>query len=294
MSNTGIVRPLLQQLMIYAQLMRLNKPIGIWLLAWPMLWALWVAAEGFPDQRILIIFCIGALVTRSAGCVINDIADRNIDGHVRRTRMRPLANGDIGIAEAIAVFVALGLVAIGLVTMLNPLTQILAGAATVLMIAYPFMKRFLSVPQLILGLAFAMAIPMAFAALTGEIDAVAWFIFAITVVWAVIYDTMYAMCDREDDVIAGVRSTAILFGEADRFVIGALQVLMLLGLLMLGDRLTLGGWYYLSVIATAVFMIYQQVLIRERDPMRCFQAFLNNHFIGMVLFIGIALHYAYV
>ena len=294
MSNTGIVRPLLQQLMIYAQLMRLNKPIGIWLLAWPMLWALWVAAEGFPDQRILIIFCIGALVTRSAGCVINDIADRNIDGHVRRTRMRPLANGDIGIAEAIAVFVALGLVAIGLVTMLNPLTQILAGAATVLMIAYPFMKRFLSVPQLILGLAFAMAIPMAFAALTGEIDAVAWFIFAITVVWAVIYDTMYAMCDREDDVIAGGRSTAILFGEADRFVIGALQVLMLLGLLMLGDRLTLGGWYYLSVIATAVFMIYQQVLIRERDPMRCFQAFLNNHFIGMVLFIGIALHYAYV
>lgn len=284
---------LIKQLGIYGRLMRLDKPIGIWLLAWPMLWALWIAGEGRPDPDILLIFCLGALVTRSAGCVINDIADRKFDSQVRRTRARPLARGEIGTSEAIAVFVGLGLIALGLVTMLNGLTQVLAAGATVLMIIYPFMKRFLSVPQLILGLAFAMAIPMAFAAQTGAIDPIAWFLFAITVIWAVIYDTMYAMCDREDDLIAGIRSTAILFGDADRFVIAALQIMMLIALLMLGGRLSLTGWYYAAVVGVAAFMLFQQHLIRDREPLACFRAFLNNHFVGMVIFIGLALHYLY-
>lgn len=291
-SNT-LFQQVIKQLDIYARLMRLDRPVGIWLLAWPMLWALWVAGSGKPDADILIIFAIGAVVTRSAGCVINDVADRKLDQHVKRTRNRPLANSEIGTAEAIALFVGLGLIAIGLVAMLNPLTQVLAVAATLLMVAYPFMKRFLSVPQLILGLAFAMAIPMAFAAQTGAIDPIAWFLFAITVVWAVIYDTMYAMCDRDDDLIAGIRSTAILFGDADRFVIGALQCMMLIALIMLGGRLELTGWYYVSVVVSAAFMVYQQHLIRDRERMACFQAFLNNHYIGMVIFIGLALHYLY-
>lgn len=288
-----LLKQLVKQLGIYGRLMRLDRPVGIWLLAWPMLWALWVAGEGRPDASIFIIFVLGAVVTRSAGCVINDVADRKLDQHVRRTQERPLARGEIGAVEAIAVFAGLGLIAVGLVTMLNPLTQVLAGAATVLMIIYPFMKRFLSVPQLILGLAFAMAIPMAFAAQTGTIDPIAWFIFAIAVVWAVIYDTMYAMCDREDDLIAGIRSTAILFGDADRFVIGALQVMMLIGLVMLGGRLELSAWFYVSVVAVAGFMIYQQKLIQNRDAGDCLNAFLNNQYIGLVVFVGLALHYLY-
>ena len=283
----------LAQLGIYARLMRLHKPVGIWLLMGPMLWGLWIAAEGAPQQSVLVIFLLGAVVTRSAGCVINDIADRKLDGLVRRTRDRPLANGELGVVEALTLFIGLGFVAIGLVAMLNPLTQVLAACAVVLMVAYPFMKRVLSVPQLVLGVAFGWAIPMGFAAQTGEIAEIAWFLFAITVLWAVIYDTMYAMCDREDDLNAGIRSTAILFGDADRFVIVALQLMMVGALLMLAGRLDLGGWYYAALMAVICFMLYQQYLIRDRDPQLCFRAFLNNQYIGMTLFIGIATHYLY-
>ena len=210
-----------------------------------------------------------------------------------RTRSRPLASGEIGVVEAFTVFVGLGFIAIGLVATLNPLTQVLAGGAVVLMVIYPFMKRVLSVPQLVLGAAFAMAIPMAFAAQTGSIDPIAWFLFAVTVLWAVIYDTMYAMCDRPDDLEAGVRSTAILFGEADRFVIGLMQVMLMLALFVLGDRIEATGWYYAALVAVAAFMVYHQYLIRNREPAACFAAFLNNRHVGMAVFIGIALHYLY-
>lgn len=284
---------LLQQLLVYVKLMRLDRPVGIWLLAWPMLWALWIAGNGKPDATILIVFMLGAVITRSAGCVINDVADRNFDGEVQRTQERPLVQDEIGVVEAIALFIGLGFIAIGLAAMLNTLSRIIAVAAVVIMVAYPFMKRFISVPQLVLGLAFGTAIPMAFAAQTNTIPQDAWFIFAITALWAVIYDTMYAMCDRHDDLAAGIRSTAILFGEADKFVIGAMQAIMLMALMLLGQRLDLTLWYYSAVVAVAAFMGYQQWLIAERDPDRCLQAFKNNHFIGMVVFIGLALHYLY-
>ncbi|MEM1262431.1 MAG: 4-hydroxybenzoate octaprenyltransferase [Pseudomonadota bacterium] len=277
----------------YLTLMRIDKPIGIWLLLWPTLWALWVAADGQPNGNLFAIFVVGVVVTRSAGCVINDLADRRIDREVSRTQFRPLATGQVSVAEATVLFIGLGFIAIGLALMLNPLAQVLAGAATVLLIVYPFTKRFLSVPQLVLGAAFGMAVPMAFAATTGELPAVAWLMFAITLVWAVIYDTMYAMVDRDEDIEAGVRSTAILFGDADRFVIAGLQASMVLGLLMLGSRTALGGWYYASLVAVLAFMLYQQWLIRDRDRDGAFAAFRNNHYVGLAVFVGIALDYQF-
>lgn len=292
-ARQGFSRVLASQLGDYARLMRLDRPIGFYLLMWPMLWALWVAGDGVPDQRIFAIFMIGMVVTRCAGCIINDIADRRFDPYVTRTRDRPLAAGRVGLAEAILLFAGLGLIAIGLATLLNPLAQIFAAAAALLMVVYPFIKRVVSVPQLVLGAAFAMAIPLAFAAQTGEVPEISWLMFAITVIWAVIYDTMYAMVDRPDDVEVGIKSTAILFGDADRFVIGVLQGLMLLALLMLGVRLSMGLWFYLGVALAAGFMAYHQHLIRDRDTAACFRAFLNNHYIGMVIFIGIALDYLF-
>lgn len=286
-------RAVANQLGIYGRLMRLDRPVGIWLLMWPMLWALWIAGEGRPAADILVVFLVGCVVTRSAGCVINDIADRRFDPHVTRTRSRPLASGEIGVVEAFTVFVGLGFIAIGLLATLNPLTQVLAGGAVVLMVVYPYMKRVLSVPQLVLGAAFGMSIPMAFAAQTGSIDPLAWFLFAITVLWAVIYDTMYAMCDRPDDLEAGVRSTAILFGDADRFIIGIMQVMLMLALVMLGDRIEATGWYYAALVVVFGLMLFQQYLIRNREPQACFAAFLNNRHLGMAVFIGIALHYLY-
>lgn len=283
----------LAQLREYAMLMRLHRPIGIWLLMWPMLWALWIAGEGRPEGRLFLIFMIGAVVTRSAGCIINDVADRDFDPHVARTRDRPLAARRVGVAEALALFVALGLVAIGLALQLDRQTQLLAVAGGLLLVVYPFIKRYLSVPQLVLGAAFGWAVPMAFTAQAGALTQTAWLTFAIAVVWAVIYDTFYAMADREDDLRIGVKSTAVLFGEADRFVIGALQLVMLLGLALLGDLAGLGLWYYASLAVAAVFMAWQQWLARERDPQRCFRAFLNNHYVGMTIFIGVALDYLF-
>ncbi len=281
------------QLLSYAQLMRLDKPIGIYLLLWPMLWALWIAAEGHPTPRVFLILMIGVLVTRAAGCIINDLADRKLDREVKRTVRRPLAAGTVSITEAVALFAGLGLIAIGLALALNKLVQMLALAATALLVIYPFTKRFLSVPQLILGVAFGWAVPMAFAAQTGELSPVSWLIFAIAVIWAVIYDTMYAMVDRDDDLEAGVRSTAILFGDADRFVIAGMQVCMLLGLLMLGARADLGGWYHAAIGISTLFMLYEQWLIKDRLRDKCFKAFQNNHYIGMTIFFGVALDYLF-
>jgi len=277
----------------YGKLMRVDKPIGIWLLLWPTLWALWLAGEGAPDQGLFIVFVLGVLVMRSAGCVLNDYADRNIDPYVERTRGRPIASGSVAPTEALFLFVALSLIAIGLATMLNKPAQMLAIVAGGLTVAYPFVKRFVSVPQFILGAAFGWAAPMAFAAQTGEIPELAWLTFGTAVIWAIIYDTFYAMVDREDDLKIGVKSTAILFGEVDVFVIAGLQLLMLVALVLIGFRANLGPWYYLSVVISGLMMAYHLWLARDRLATNCLAAFLHNHYIGMTVFIGIVLHYTF-
>lgn len=284
---------LVNQLRNYATLMRLDRPVGIWLLLWPTLWALWISADGAPDQGLFIIFVVGVFIMRAAGCVLNDFADRNIDPYVERTRDRPIASGAVAPLEALTLFAALGLIAIGLATMLNRPAQLLAVGGAVLTIVYPFIKRFVSVPQFVLGLAFGWAVPMAFAAQTGRTSELAWLVFGTTVIWAVIYDTFYAMVDRDDDEKIGVKSTAILFGEADLFIVGGLQLLMLVALVFIGQRAGLGGWYYLSVACAGALMARHQWLARNRTPAGCFAAFLQNHFIGMVVFIGIVLHYTF-
>jgi 4-hydroxybenzoate polyprenyltransferase len=294
--NAAQARPapgVVTQLRNYAQLMRLDRPIGIWLLLWPTLWALWLAGEGHPDGGVFLVFFFGVIVMRSAGCVLNDFVDRNIDPHVDRTRQRPLATGAVLPMEALTLFVALSLIAVGLAAMLNRPAQVLAVIAAALTIIYPFIKRFLSVPQLVLGAAFGWAVPMAFAAQTGQTEQLAWLVFGTALIWAVIYDTFYAMVDRKDDLKVGVKSTAILFGEADLFVIGGLQILMLLSLILIGDMAELGAWYYASVGIAALLMAYHQWLARSRKPEGCFKAFLHNHYIGMAIFIGIMLDYTF-
>lgn len=284
---------LVSQLRNYGKLMRIDKPIGIWLLLWPTLWALWLAGDGVPDQGLFVIFVVGVFVMRSAGCVLNDYADRKIDPYVERTRTRPIASGAVAPMEALTLFAALGLIAIGLATMLNTPARMLAIVGAGLTIAYPFIKRYLSIPQFVLGAAFGWGVPMAFAAQTGTIPELAWLVFGAAMIWAVIYDTFYAMVDREDDKKIGVKSTAILFGDVDLFVIAGLQVLMLFALVLIGYRAELGFWYYLSVAVAAALMAWHQWLARDRQPAGCFAAFLHNHLIGMVIFIGIVLHYTF-
>ena len=281
------------QLSNYAQLMRLDKPIGIWLLLWPTLWALWLAGEGHPDGGIFIVFMLGVFVMRCAGCVLNDFADRKIDPYVERTRSRPIASGAVAPMEALTLFVALALIAIGLAAMLNRQAQLLAVIAAGLTVIYPFIKRYVSIPQFVLGMAFGWAVPMAFAAQTGQTQQLAWLVFGTALVWAVIYDTFYAMADREEDLRIGVKSTAILFGDADLFVIGGLQLLMLLALIFVGDMAELGAWYFTAVFFAGVLMVYHQWLARDRQSASCFNAFLHNHYIGMIVFIGIVLHYTF-
>lgn len=283
----------LNQLQNYVQLMRLDKPIGIWLLLWPTLWALWLAGEGHPDPGIFVVFMLGVVVMRSAGCVLNDFADRNIDPYVERTRMRPIASGRVAPMEALTLFVALGLIAIGLAAMLNRPAQLLAVIGAGLTVAYPFIKRFVSIPQFVLGAAFGWAAPMAFAAQTGETKQLAWLVFGTAVIWAVIYDTFYAMADREDDRKIGVKSTAILFGDADLFVIGGLQILMLTALIFIGNMAGLGFAYYSSLVVAAILMAWHQWIARDRQSAACFSAFLHNHYVGMVVFVGIVLHYTF-
>ena len=282
-----------QRLREYARLMRLDRPIGIWLLLWPVLWALWVSADGHPDERLFVIFVIGTFVMRSAGCVMNDFADREFDPHVRRTADRPLAKQSVSPAEALGLFAVLALIALALIIPLNRATQVLALVGGVLAVTYPFLKRFFSLPQAYLGAAFGWSVPMAFAAQTGSVPVVAWVMFASVVLWTTAYDTMYAMVDREDDLVIGIRSSAILFGRGDRLVIGALQAGALGGLALVGVMSGLGRWYWAGLAVAATLAIRQQWLIRARDPALCFRAFLNNNLFGLAVFAGILLHYLF-
>ncbi len=279
------------RLIQYVQLTRLDRPIGIFLLMWPMLWALWIASEGGPDLLVLLVFASGVVLMRSAGCVINDYADRKFDPYVERTRDRPIAAGRVRPKEALALFAVLCLTAFGLVLLMNRLTILLSFVGVILAALYPFVKRFTHLPQVFLGAAFGWAVPMAFAAQTGGVPKVAWLLFVATVLWATAYDTMYGMVDREDDLKIGVKSTAILFGEADRAIIAMIQILLLAALLMVGQTAGLGGYYYFGLLLAAGLALYQQYLIRERKPKACFQAFLNNNWFGAAVFTGIVLDY---
>lgn len=285
---------LLERLKNYGRLIRFERPIGTLLLLWPTYWALWVAAQGFPGWKLLIIFSLGTFLMRSAGCAINDIADRRVDGHVERTKLRPLATGVISVKEALAVFGGLVFVAFILVLQLNNLTILFSGVAVLLAATYPFMKRYHHWPQVYLGLAFAWGIPMAFTAINNQAPPlVAWLLLAANVAWTTAYDTMYAMCDREDDLKIGVKSTAIIFGKYDRLIVGCLQLATLVLLAWVAYLAQLGLWFWLSLIIAAGFFVYQQYLIRNRDRWLSLRAFLNNNWVGLVVFIGITLSYSF-
>jgi len=278
----------------YAQLTRLDRPIGIWLLLWPVLWALWLSSEGRPDPHVFVVFVLGVVLTRSAGCAMNDFADRNFDRHVARTRNRPLVTGQVDPVEALALCAGLGLIALGFAMTLNRLTQLMTLIGAGLVVTYPFVKRFFPIPQFYLGVAFTWSVPMAFAAHTGTIPPrLAWVLFLAGLLWTMAYDTMYAMADREDDRKLGINSSAILFGDADRFIVGILQLMSLLALWLAGHELKLGLWYGIGLAGAALFALYEQLLIRERKPEQCVRAFLNNNYFGMSVFIGIALEYLF-
>ncbi len=275
----------------YLRLMRFDRPIGILLLLWPTLWALWIAGNGHPDWIVASVFVAGVVLMRAAGCVINDYADRNIDSHVARTRNRPLASGEISPRNALTLFVTLCLLAFGLVLTLNRLTILMSFVGVFLAVSYPFIKRYSYFPQVYLGAAFGWAVPMVFAAQLEEVPNIAWLLFIITVLWATVYDTMYAMVDREDDIKIGVKSTAVLFANADRVIIAILQITLFVLLLIVGQVLALGVFYYLGLLAAGGLAIYQQTLIRDRNASRCFKAFLNNNWFGGAVFAGIFSHY---
>ena len=278
----------------YAQLARFNRPIGTWLLLWPALWALWIAGEGQPSQKVLIVFVLGVVVMRAAGCVINDFADRDIDPHVRRTRDRPIAARRVSPVEALVVFVVLSGIALYLVTFLDLLTIKLAVIGAALTVSYPFVKRIFPMPQLYLGISFGgWSVPMAFAAQTGKLPRVAWVLYIAAVIWAAIYDTIYAMIDREDDLKIGVKSSAILFADMDKLLIFVMQAMMMFALVLAGQNMHFGDWYYAGLIVTGLLFLYQQWLIRNREPAGCLRAFVNNQYVGMVIFIGILLQYIY-
>jgi 4-hydroxybenzoate polyprenyltransferase len=289
-----LVQRLGRRLTEYTRLMRLDRPVGTWLLLWPALWALWIAGAGRPEPRVLIIFVLGVFVMRAAGCVINDYADRDIDPHIRRTRDRPLAARRVSPLEALALFAVLNLIALYLVTRLNPLTIKLAVIGALLTITYPFFKRFFPLPQLYLGISFGgWSVLMAFAAEAAVLVRVAWVLFIAAALWAAIYDTIYAMVDREDDLKIGVKSSAILFADMDKFLIGAMQLMMLWALVLVGRNMHFGNWYYAGVAAAALLFLWQQWLIRRREPGGCLRAFLNNQYVGLVIFVGILLQYIY-
>jgi 4-hydroxybenzoate polyprenyltransferase len=283
----------MSRLLEYARLMRLERPIGFWLLLWPALWALWISGDGHPDERVFVIFVAGAFLMRAAGCVINDYADRKVDPHVRRTGGRPLARGAVSPGEALALFVVLAAGALALVVPLARQTQLLALAGGVVAVIYPFLKRFFPLPQGWLGLAFAWSVPMAFAEQTGHVSTVAWWLFAAALCWTVAFDTEYAMVDRDDDVKLGVWSSAILFGRADRLVVAALHLASLALLVAVGRSSGLGRWYWLGLASAAALAAWQQWLLRDRERAQCFRAFLNNNYFGMAVFVGIALDYLF-
>ncbi len=275
----------------YWKLVRADRPIGIFLLLWPALWALWIAAAGVPPWWVLLVFVLGTVLMRSAGCAINDYADRDFDGRVARTAARPLATGLVSPREALAVFAVLSLLAFALVLTLNLKTIAHAFIAVALAAVYPFTKRYTHMPQLVLGVAFGWAVPMAFTALQDQIPPVAWVLFAATVIWALIYDTMYAMVDREDDLKIGIKSSAILFGRHDRLVVGLLQLVMLALLWQAGRMASRGLPFDLALLGAAGLFVYQQWLIRARERAACFRAFLNNHHVGMLIFAGLFIDY---
>jgi 4-hydroxybenzoate polyprenyltransferase len=281
----------MERLRQYAMLMRLDRPIGSLLLLWPALWALWLAGRGHPRPLVVVVFVVGVALMRSAGCVINDYADRQVDPYVARTRQRPLASGRVTPREALTLFVVLCLLAFALVLLMNRLTVLMSIGGVALAVIYPFMKRYTHLPQVVLGMAFGWAVPMAYAAQTGAVPPVAWLLFIATVLWDTAYDTMYAMVDRSDDLRIGVKSTAILFGEADRHLIALIQGLFFVVMIMIGRQLRLGGFYYAGLAVAAGLAVYQLLLIRRRDPGKCFKAFLNNNWFGMVIFAGIVAHY---
>ena len=283
--------PWVTRFRLYMQLIRADRPIGIYLLLWPALWALWIAGDGQPTWWIVLIFVLGTALMRSAGCAINDYADRHIDGDVERTASRPLATGMVTPKEALGVFVVLCLLAFALVLFLNGLTIANSFVAVALAAIYPFMKRYTHLPQVVLGMAFGWAVPMAFTALQSQIPLVAWVLFSATVIWAVIYDTMYAMVDRDDDLKIGVKSTAILFGRYDRLIIGLLQCSMIALLIWVGELAGRGVAWDIGVTVAAGLFLFQQYLIKDRDRKLCFRGFLNNNLVGLLLFAALFFDY---
>ena len=279
------------QLWPWIQLMRLDRPVGTLLLLWPTLWAVWIAGNGSPSVRTVIVFTLGVIVMRAAGCVINDFADRNIDGHVKRTEARPLATGALSGKQALMLFCGLAAVAFVLVLFLNTFTILLSFGGLALAVLYPFMKRYTHLPQVVLGAAFSWAIPMAFAAETNSLPAIAWLLYTANLLWTVAYDTEYAMVDREDDLKIGVKSTAILFGEMDRLMIGALQGMALFALWLLGRQLGFGGFWLVGLVVAAGLFVYQHWLMRERSRDGCFKAFLNNQWAGLAILLGLLANY---
>lgn len=276
----------------YIALMRLNRPVGIYLLLAPTLWALWIAGRGNPSLKLILVFTLGVIIMRSAGCIINDVADRHVDPHVARTKNRPVASGRISPSAAIVFFMMLCYLAFVLVFFFtNKLTLMLSLGGVALTIIYPFMKRFTYLPQIVLGAAFAWSIPMAFAAQTNNLPPTVWLLYIATLLWTVAYDTQYAMVDREDDVKIGVKSTAILFGDLDVFMISFLQGLFLLSLFLLGMQLQRGLFYVAGLVIAMLLFVYQYSLIHKREPSNCLKAFLNNQWVGLSIFVGLALDY---
>lgn len=278
----------------YWRLMRFDRPIGILLLLWPTLWALWVAGAGSPSPKNVLIFAFGVVLMRAAGCIMNDVADRDFDPHVERTRSRPLAAGELSTREALALFAFLLLLAFGLVLLTNALTVKLAFAGAALAASYPFFKRVTHLPQVVLGIAFGWGMVMAFAAETGAVPAVAWWLFAVNVLWSVIYDTLYAMVDREDDLAIGIKSTAILFGRHDLLILAMLMTLMIVLLAALGPYMHFSWPWYAGIAVAAALFLRQLVSVRTREGVACFRAFLDNNWVGLVIFAGLLGHYAWV
>ena len=277
----------------YLQLMRVDKPIGSYLVIWPALWSLWIAAKGMPDPLLIIVFIMGAFLMRSAGCVINDFADRNIDALIERTKQRPLALGLVTPKEAIQLFILLCVAAATLLLFTNRLTALIAFVALLLAALYPFTKRFTHLPQVVLGMAFSCSIPMAFAAQTNTLPAIILPLYSAVMIWVIVYDTFYAMVDRDDDLIAGVKSTAILFGRYDRQITALLQFIFIALMIKIGLLLELGRIYYGAICMSAILFVYQQLLISHRDKNKYFIAFLNNNYVGLVIFLGLVADFAF-
>jgi 4-hydroxybenzoate polyprenyltransferase len=275
----------------YWLLARFDRPIGILILLWPALWALWVASDGRPELLVLTVICLGVVLMRAAGCVINDYADRGFDPHVERTKQRPIAAGKVKPKEALIFFVLLCMCAFGLVLLLNIYTIMLSFIAAFLAASYPFMKRYTQLPQAYLGIAFGWAVPMSFSAQINSIPAVAWVMYLAVVLWALVYDTMYAMVDKDDDLKIGVKSTAILFGDYDRQIMAILQLIIIGLLISVGQMKQLNWPYYGGVLVAAGFSVYQQKLIYHREKAQCFKAFLNNNWFGVSVFVGLVIDY---